>query len=141
MNANPSRAACAALLLLVALSGCGSGIARVPIKGKVTLDDQPLAKGSILFVPMEGTTGVASGGDIINGEYQLTKDNGAAAGWNRVEITAMKKSGEKVPNPLGKPGEMVELEVPAIAPRFNSASEMKHEVKPGVDGDFKVFSK
>lgn len=49
------------------LAGCG---AANPVTGAVTYDGQPVAKGSITFVPADGK-GPSSGGAIENGRYSI----------------------------------------------------------------------
>lgn len=130
------------LLLLLGAPGCGDGVPRATVSGEVLLDGQPLSQGAIKFVPMEGTTGVVTGTEIKDGRYELPQAAGAAPGWNRVEITAVKKTGEMVQDPLGPIGSKIEMETSAIAPRFNSGSELKVEIQPGDNThDFKVESK
>ena len=135
------RAVCAGAFLFAA--GCGhSGPERGAVSGEVTLDGQPLEQGSILFAPVDGTKGVVTGGPITGGKYSLSGEDGPTVGTNRVEIRAVKKTGKMVPKPLAPPGEMTELIIEAIPPRFNSASTLKTEIKPGQNkADFKVESK
>ena len=86
--------------------------------------------------------GTVAGGEIVKGRYQLSGKAGPAVGWNRVEIRAMRKTGKMVPMPFPARGKMVEEQVEAIPPRFNSASTLKVEVKPGDNtADFAVESK
>lgn len=133
----------AGLLLSLLTAGCGKGVAgRGAIQGDVKLDGKPLEQGSILFTPTEGTKGVVTGGEIKNGHFQLAGKDGPAAGWNRVEIRAVRKTGKMVQKPLAPQGEMVEEYAEAVAPKFNSSSTLKIEVKPGENkADFEVTSK
>jgi hypothetical protein len=120
------------LIAFVTLPGCGNKYAdRGNVAGEVKLDGNPIEQGSILFAPIDGTQGVAVGGSIQNGHFRLSGEKGPSLGWNRVEIRAPRKTGKKVPRGLGATGEMVEEEVEAVAPRFNSQSTLKVEVKPG----------
>ena len=57
---------------LAVVSGCGSGdtLNRQPVSGTVKLDGQPLASGSIRFIPQDTTGKVTSGGGpITDGKY------------------------------------------------------------------------
>ncbi len=140
-----SLIALACTLSLVGLTGCGGAERsghRAAVKGQVTLDGQPLAKGAIKFSPLEGTSGVVTGVPIEDGHFDLPEEIGAAVGWNRIEITAMKKTGKMVPDPFS-PGTKVEMETSAVAARFNTGSTLKLEVKPGVNSPsaFAVESK
>ncbi len=119
--------------ILFTLTGCGDGIPRASVEGTVKLDGSPLAQGSIKFEPMAGTTGVVTGAEIKDGKYTLPASAGAAPGWNRVEITAMKKSGKMEQAPFAPEGTTIEELVSAVAPRFNVDSELKFEVKAGVN--------
>lgn len=71
--------------------GCGNsgdGFQRVPIKGKVTVDGQPLAAGVIRFLPDTSVAGRNSEAIVTNGEYALDEFTGPIAGKHRVEIEA-----------------------------------------------------
>lgn len=128
--------------LMVSTLGCGSGNKGAVVAGDVTLDGQPLAEGAIKFIPLPGTSGAVTGTEIKDGKYKLRAETGAGIGPNRVEITAMRKSGKMVQAPMGPPGTMVEMEVSAVAPRFNTASTLTYDVKPGENNaDFAVESK
>ena len=131
------------LISLVVASGCGkNGTNRGAISGEVKLDGRPLEQGSILFTPIEGTKGTVAGGEIANGRYQLSGKAGPTIGWNRIEIRGTRKTGKMVPMPFPARGKMVEEQVEAIPPRFNSGSTLKVEVRPGDNtADFDVTSK
>lgn len=58
-----------AILLLPALVGCGQ---KTVVTGKVTYEGNPIAKGSISFLPADGK-GPAAGGEIEEGRYQVEK--------------------------------------------------------------------
>ena len=85
------RSAPLVAILLAAASGCsgdaGSGPPVVPVHGRVTLDGQPLAYKTLLFVPEAGTPGMGAGGSTKeDGRYSLlavrpgaTKDVGGIA--------------------------------------------------------------
>jgi hypothetical protein len=129
-------------MMLILIAGCGGGSAgRGAIRGAVKLDGKPLAKGSILFEPIQGTRGTVIGGPIEQGRYQFSAAVGPAIGWNRVEIRAMRYTGKMIPKPLAPPGQMIPQQVEAIPPRFNSESVLKVEIKPGDNtADFDVTS-
>jgi hypothetical protein len=127
------------ILLLCLVLGCGDRT-RAPISGTVTLDGQPLEKGSILFVPMDGATGTATGGEIENGHYQLSGKACAAVGWNRVEIRSPKNTGKQIQYAPGTTPSMEVIQL--VAPRFNAKSSLKTEIKPEANtADFEVASK
>jgi hypothetical protein len=70
---------CVAAVVVVA--GCGrSQTGRVPVKGTVTHEGQPVAWGAIALRPAPGTTGPGAGTDIIDGKFEIPADAGPAAG-------------------------------------------------------------
>lgn len=127
----------------IGLLGCReAGPPRGKVSGQVTLDGAPLALGSILFVPIEGNQGVAAGGQIVDGKYSLTGDEGVSLGANRVEIRSLRKSGRKEQKPFAPQGEMVEVDEEAVADSFNTASTLRADVKAGSQTlDFTVTSR
>jgi hypothetical protein len=127
---------------LLSCMGCGRGHPNLAtISGKVKLDGQPVQQGSIQFLPMQGVEGSIANGEIVEGRYRISGKAGPAIGWNRVEISSSRKTGRLVPEPYPKHGTREET-VEAVAPRFNSASTLKFEVKPGENtADFEVTSK
>ncbi|MSR52244.1 MAG: hypothetical protein EXS09_03015 [Gemmataceae bacterium] len=132
------------MALVLGAGGCGgdSSAGHNPISGEVRLDGQPLERGSILFVPIEGTKGQAAGGVIENGRYQIGSDAGPAVGAYRVEIRGVRKTGKRVQKPLAPPGELTDEEAEAVAARFNSASRETVDVKAGENtANFQVHSK
>ena len=133
----------AGLLMMGLWLGCGSrDNTRASIAGNVTLDGQRVEQGAIVFLPIEGTRGIAVGGEIRNGQYTLTAAKGPAIGRNRVEIRVTQKTGKMIPKGLGGTGKMVEEQVEAVAPQFNLESKLVFEVKPGDNtADYEVTSK
>jgi hypothetical protein len=45
------------MVLLLGLAGCGDGVKRVPVQGKLTAVGKPLGNATIQFIPMESTRG------------------------------------------------------------------------------------
>lgn len=134
---------CFFLAILAALSGCGRTDAnRNAIGGTVTLDGKPIEQGSILFIPIDGAKGTATGGQIEMGRYQIASHDGAAVGRNRVEVRAVHKTGRMIARGLGATGKMIEEQSEGVATRFNSNSTLTIEIKPGDNiSDFEVTSK
>ena len=123
-----------ALLVPILLGSCSrTDPGRAAVRGAVTMDDVPLAQGSILFIPIDGNPGVATGGPIVEGKYELEGDAAPTPGWSRVEIRSLRKSGRQVPKPMAPPGEMVEADEEAVAAQFNEASTLKVELAPGMN--------
>ena len=79
------------LLLLSAVplaAGCGGGIERVKMSGKVTYMDQPVVDGMIRFVPKAGTEMPLTIEPIRAGQYDTSTSGGVPVGTYRVEIFA-----------------------------------------------------
>jgi hypothetical protein len=65
------------LALLVLLGGCGRGVSsrlgqRAVVKGKVTLNGRPLAKGTVVFTPVDSSKGDEQAGDLNAAGQYLT---------------------------------------------------------------------
>ena len=108
------------VLCLLCQTGCGGtgdGPPRVPIEGEVTFHGRPLVKGSILFIPTDGTTGPGTGTTIEAGRYELERERGPVIGKLRVEIRADRDFGYDITEPtetvkhIGEP--MPRNEIPA----------------------------
>ena len=118
-----------ALLLLV---GCGGGELkdRGEVRGTVHLDGQPIEKGSIVFLPTGGNTGPVAGATILDGAYHIPASKGPPVGANRVEISAERKTGRKVPARPPLAGEEDEI-VEAVPARYNDESTLEREITLG----------
>jgi hypothetical protein len=90
------------LFLVFALlaAGCGPE-GRNEVSGQVTVDGHPVEKGSISFLPLEGTQGPQAGGNISNGGYHLARKDGPFAGRHRVEIIALRPTGKLTARDMG----------------------------------------
>ena len=119
--------------LLLCSFGCGrsNGLDRAAVAGKVTLDDTPLAAGSITFCPTGDTKGPAAGGTIEDGQYSIAVAKGPVVGRNRVEIHATRKTGRKVQAPMSDRGVLTDEIVEAVPARYNSQSTLEMNVKAG----------
>ncbi len=90
------------LCLVACLDGCGSSSTEptVPAAGTVVYKGQPLAKGTIRFVPEKGRP---ASGNIVDGKFTLStygENDGAVPGVHKVALTATeevaaKKKGEE----------------------------------------------
>jgi len=117
---------CAVGFCLVVLTGCGSPSGRQALGGTVLIDGQPLSVGSVRFRPLAGTKGPTAGGQIRAGKFSVAPDQGVLAGKFRVEITATRKTGSKMPAALGDG--MVDVMEQYIPVRYNRQSELVAEV-------------
>jgi hypothetical protein len=85
----------------VLILGCGdpTGIEkRYPVSGTVTYKGKPIEKGRINFVPT-AAEGRAAGGDIEDGEYELTTaepGDGAIPGSYKVTVLAIERDDSKL---------------------------------------------
>jgi hypothetical protein len=73
-------------------TGCGGSSSIARVKGKVELDGQPLANGSIITIPKAGR---GARGTIQNGEFELStfgNNDGALVGTHKVAISASEPS-------------------------------------------------
>jgi hypothetical protein len=122
------------LLGLLALAGCGDGMAGV--SGTVKLDDVPVQEGAIAFFPKDGKTRT-TGGPIIDGHYSVR----VPVGVMKVTITAPKVTGKKkLYNTPNSPWGLIRTEtVPA---RYNQKSKLELDVQPGTnEKDFNLRSR
>jgi hypothetical protein len=129
--------------LLAGIGGCSSkGPQLAEVRGKVTMDGQPLANVIVTFVPDGG--GISSSGVTDEGgTYQLAcpLGRGAVVGKHRVFVQSQPPStGVNTPvidedDPSYKPDPYASVRAPAfvekIPARYNAKSELVREVKPG----------
>ncbi len=115
---------------LLVLTGCGS--VPVKIRGKVTLNGTPVEAGTITFIPEDQTKGRSGGASIAQGAYQVDAGNPPPPGMYRIEITAPKKTGNKIPaGSPAPPGTMIDEMTEAVPTKYNTKSELKRELKAG----------
>ena len=118
---------------LTCLASCSSEPKLYLVKGTVTLDQQPVAEGDILFLSPDKDRG-PDPGRIKAGQYELK----TTAGKKRVEISAarIRPGGAR-----GAGGEPVPEEY--IPERYNIASELTADVaaQDGAQVDFALKSK
>jgi hypothetical protein len=79
---------CVIPLIMLACVGCGDG--RATVSGRVTFNGEPVSRGSITFIPVDGK-GQAAGGDVANGSYAV---KGVSQGEKTVQISAQYVSGK-----------------------------------------------
>jgi hypothetical protein len=129
---------CAAYISLamavLLIGGCGSTGGRQAIEGTVTLDGKPLEKGQITLVPQGDTRGPTAGAEIVGGKFAIPAAGGTFVGKFRVEITASRPGGRKVPDRMtGKLLDGYEQFIPA---RYNAESQLSADVKAGAVNRF-----
>jgi hypothetical protein len=115
------------VVLVVLTAGCG-GSAKVVVKGTVTLDGNPLEEGAINFFPADGS-GTTAGGVISGGNFSVPVPAGSVI----VRISASKVI-RREPMYAGDPkGPMKEIRTDIIPAKYNAQSELKLDVKSGMD--------
>lgn len=68
-------------IVVLGLSGCGDGLRRVPVQGKITVRGQALDNASLQFLPIGGTKGEGGiGRSDAQGNYSLTGSRDGARG-------------------------------------------------------------
>ncbi|MGL4554551.1 MAG: carboxypeptidase-like regulatory domain-containing protein [Gemmataceae bacterium] len=126
-------AALAAVVLTV--GGCGPAAdRRGRVHGAVTLDGQPLPSGRVRLFALTG--GVGSDGEVANGRYYIPAGRGLTAGTYRVEISAERPTGRKVPDRDAEPGATKDETVESIPARYNRDSTLRIEFDPSADRPF-----
>jgi hypothetical protein len=124
------------LYVLVFAAGLAAGcsgsddLPREVVSGTVTLDGQPLDDGVIQFTPAGGSGQVSGGTQIQGGKYSISRDQGLVPGSYNVAINAATKSERTKPAQVGA-GKAAELPKELIPAKYNSATELKAEVKKG----------
>jgi hypothetical protein len=109
----------------VLLAGC-SGNQTAAVTGMVRVDGEPLEKGSISFVPVDGK-GVTAGGEILDGKYTVAK---VSPGTMTVQIRYPKVAGtKKLDDTPESPTRDVFRE--ALPAKFNDRTELRLEVQAG----------
>jgi len=123
----------AAIGFLGLLAGCGSSSGNLPplapVSGKVTLDGNPLPRGTVTFIPDEskGTKGPTAVGQIgPDGQFTLrtAQNAGAVLGHHKVRIRARQEA--KSPQEEGKEPSLIPLKY-----ENENTSGLSFEVKSG----------
>ena len=138
MNMRPRLQLTVPILLfsLVSTSGCTDSPTHGTVRGTVTLDDEPLAEGTVRFVPVDGQSQTTSG-FVTNGTFTAT----VPAGLMRVEFSAPKVTGEmqKMYDEPDSPEVPVVDELLPV--KYNVETELTLEVKLGSqDASFPLVS-
>jgi hypothetical protein len=116
--------------LLLLFAGCNP---KPTVTGVVCVDGEPLARGSISFVPVDdrdkvaGDRGPGGGSPIVEGKYNIEK--GLTIGKYRIEIQGVREEPRrKMLDPFGLP---VTREVNVVPPEYNTHSNLIRDVKAG----------
>ena len=117
--------------------GCSSDVARVTVKGKVTLDGELIDKGLVEFVPADGKTPSAKGGIILDGQYSAEIVPGEVI----VKITSSEVVGKnKMYDTPDSP--TIDVLRERIPKKYNEETTLKETIQPGQkELDFKLVTK
>lgn len=126
------------ILLIFGSAGCGDtahdDLPRRAISGMVTFDGQPLKSGFIQFQPASQTEGMAAGGRIVDGRFDVPQDQGPVPGSYKVQINSL----DEAPPPAAPVDELPgAIQVPnrralpsrTIPPRYNAQTILTAVVK------------
>ena len=116
------------------VAGCGSqGPKTYEVGGTVTWQDVLIARGDIIFEPVDGSI-IPSAGKIVDGKYRMR----VTAGWQRVQIHASREVPGKIDPVMHSP-----VREDFIPERYNAKTTLKVEVREGGDNhwDFRLPEK
>ncbi len=121
---------------VVAVVGCDHGPQMSEVTGVVTIDGNPVQKGSISFEPTDGH-GFTAGATIEDGAYVAK----VPPGEKRVRITGFEVVGQAPAYPNIPNSRMNDIVKDIVPPRYNSKSELKLTVeKSATTGNFDLKS-
>jgi len=120
------------LLFGLVFSGCNKAdpLNRQEVSGKVTLNGEPLAHGTIEFSPVED--GIMSGASIESGTFSIPKEKGLSPGAYIVRISAANADEE----PVALPGESNKIAPELIPAEYNADSKLSFTVEAGAPNVF-----
>src|SRR5262245_30575090 len=110
------------LLLLAAFAGCARGPAVGTVKGKITVDGEPVDGGLIRMVPRDGNSQPADC-IVTDGQYSITMPLGE----KKVEIYWTKGGGGKVDTASQGTEQIIQM-VPA---KYNTETTLTYKVEKG----------
>lgn len=137
---SPTVLVCGFLLL----AGCGGGADNSPpraaVSGTVLLDDQPLKKGVVNFIPTGETKGPMTTAPVENGKYSLSEELGPLVGTHRVEIESRDSGGvamddEQAIQRLKQQG-VKRLQVVKVPAAYNTRSQLTATIKAETENQF-----
>jgi hypothetical protein len=113
------------MALIGLIAGCSNNQAS-DVTGTVTVDGEPVEKGSISFIPADGKSNTA-GGDIVNGKYVATN---VPVGSMKVQIRVPKVTGKKK---LYETADSAYRDTfsESLPKKFNDQTELRLDVQPG----------
>jgi hypothetical protein len=133
------------IVCLLAVVGCGKSdpYGREPLTGTITFGGLPLDEGSIQFWSTEPGAAWRSGAMIVDGKYQVPREQGLPPGTYRVVISS---PGPDESGPRLTPEQLFRfsrdkrlssgLAQERLPTEYNSASHLEIEVRPGAENHF-----
>jgi hypothetical protein len=130
-----ARAAAWAGLTVLLAAGCGRA-GKGTVTGRVTLDGNPVEKGTVQFFPLDGK-GQTAHAPIRGGMFTAE----VPVGVKRVEINAPRVAGQR-PAYDTPDSPLVDVYRETIPTKYNAQSELRTEVKAGRnEADFPLTGK
>jgi hypothetical protein len=117
-----------ALLIAVVAQGCSSE-SRSGVTGSVTYLGEPIAVGTITFLP-KTENGIKCGALIDQGKYTVEPKVGPQPGTHRVEIRWAKSTGKKNKNEFG---EEIDVRHEGLPEKYHTNSTLTADIKPGAN--------
>ena len=140
ISPNLCCAMCLPVLSLAFLAlGCSdpNTAKRGEVSGSVKLDGKPIERGSIVFLPTNGTQGPAAGAEILDGRYFVERKVGPPAGDILFQFRSARFTGRKVPDRTGD--RMMDEVVDWFPESLRENSTIVRKIEPGknvIDFDF-----
>jgi len=119
------------LLLAFPALGCSdpNTAKRGEVSGSVKLDGKPIERGSIVFLPTNGTQGPAAGAEILDGYYHVERKVGPPAGDILFQFRSARRTGRKVPDRTGD--RMMDEIVDWFPDNLRENSTIVRKIEPG----------
>ena len=116
-----------ACLCLIAIAGCGSPLPAT-VEGTVTLDDEPIPPGAVVFYPVAG--GAAVHGRVADdGSFTLTTGTTQGLQPGEYTVTVMCRNGQ--PSMTMTPEQIDALDVTPTRYRNRATSDLRYTIEPG----------
>lgn len=119
MNIISNQTSICLLLTALLLGGCSKddGRQKIEASGTVTFNGKPLAKGNIVFDPVDGRGGSAIG-NVVDGQFTVLSEPGS----KKVQISSTQESGK-----TGSDGEPIMIEV--LPGKYSAQSNLKVDLQ------------
>lgn len=122
------------LVVVAVCLGCGAKNGRQPISGSASFKGEPLNNATIQFFAVEGPPGPLCGALITNGQFNIPAEHGLDPGTYKVSISMPVPGGEQTPEEKAAGASAKAKE--GLPAKYNSATELRAEVKPGTPNNF-----